>query len=642
MKSMRLPILLLALTAASAQTPEAAYNALQSKQYDEAIVLFLKAVQAAPEVTSLRKDLAYTYLKTGERELARDQFAEIVRSDPGDEQGALEYAFLCFETRKEAEARRIFDRLRQSSDAHTRATAEQAFRNIDQPLARGIERWTEAVRRGDSSFSTHYELARLAEQRDNLALAAEHYEKAWRIAPEHKSVLIDLGRVWKAIGRYDDATAALLAAWWGAETRAAESARELLPEHYPYVYEFENALRLDPGNTRLRREFAYLLLRMSREKEAEEQFRMVTTAQPADLLAAAQLGFLLLARHETAAARPLLDRVLEGGDEELANRVRAVLRMPQVEAAGSPSALQMAERSIKAGYLKDARKYLEQAHDADPLDFSVISRLGWINNLLRDDVQAAAWFELARKSPDPEIAAEAERSWHNLRPETRGLRITGWAMPNYSSRWRDTFSYGQLKAEWNLHAPVRPYLSARVIADTRSQAAPMNPLYYSETAVIAAAGVATRPWRGALLWAEAGSAVGYLSHHVTPDYRGGISFTRSYGKRWVLDTATDALFISRFQNDGLVYVQNRFGRTQHTGGWDVQLHWNVNATADAKRQAWANFVETGPGIRLRSKRPELPVISFGWFRGVYTINKNNPLRPNFYDLRVGLWYALSH
>ena len=47
---MRLPILLLTLTAASAQTPEAAYNALQSKQYDEAIVLFLKAVQAAKTV----------------------------------------------------------------------------------------------------------------------------------------------------------------------------------------------------------------------------------------------------------------------------------------------------------------------------------------------------------------------------------------------------------------------------------------------------------------------------------------------------------------------------------------------------------------------------------------------------------------
>jgi hypothetical protein len=35
-------------------------------------------------------------------------------------------------------------------------------------------------------------------------------------------------------------------------------------------------------------------------------------------------------------------------------------------------------------------------------------------------------------------------------------------------------------------------------------------------------------------------------------------------------------------------------------------------------------------------------MSIGFLRGAYTINENNPRRPNFYDLRIGLWYAFSH
>ena len=80
---------------------------------------------------------------------------------------------------------------------------------------------------------------------------------------------------------------------------------------------------------------------------------------------------------------------------------------------------------------------------------------------------------------------------------------------------------------------------------------------------------------------------------------------------------------------------------RRAGAWSFQFYWSGNVTVDARRQYWANFVETGPGIRIRSALPELPVISVGFVRGAYTINENNPRRPNFYDLRIGLWYALS-
>ena len=115
---------------------------------------------------------------------------------------ALEYAFLSYETKAQAEARRIFDRDPRKSG---NPVAEQAFHNIDDPLAAGIDRWKQAIALGGSSFSAHFELASLAEQRDKLDLAAKHFKSAWRLLPDRRTVLVDLGRVWKALGRSDDA-----------------------------------------------------------------------------------------------------------------------------------------------------------------------------------------------------------------------------------------------------------------------------------------------------------------------------------------------------------------------------------------------------------------------------------------------------
>src|SRR5438034_360615 len=85
------------------------------------------------------------------------------------------------------------------------------------PPPAATDRWQKAIALGADNSSAHFELATLAEQRDLLDFAAAHYEKAWRLLPDRRSVLVDLGRVWKALGRTDDAVAALLAASRGGE-----------------------------------------------------------------------------------------------------------------------------------------------------------------------------------------------------------------------------------------------------------------------------------------------------------------------------------------------------------------------------------------------------------------------------------------
>ena len=675
MKTLLLSLLLACLLSAQDAGPDnqaahqvldQAYAALRAQDYEAAVEAFQQAIRLAPDRPGVRKDLAYALLKIGENEAARDQFAGAMKLDPADFHVALEYAFLCHETGQQTIARRVFDRVRREGDDASRQTAEQAFRNIDRPLAEGIARWRDVVAAAPENFSAHHELARLADARDERELAARHFHAAWRLRPDQRSLLLDLGRLWKELGREEEARAALLAASRGAEPRAAESAMALLPDRYPYVNEFRQALELDPANTRLRRELAYLLLEMGRREEAEAEFEVIVEAAPEDHLSAAQLGFLRLNRRDYDGAMPLLERVLESGDAELQDRVRAALSLPQQLARGPETpraevaveAKEFATKSLEKGYLKDAMKYLAIAHDTDPADFAVMLSLGKTHNIMKQDEAAVRWFDLARRSPDPAVAAEAEQAYRNLKPSFARFRTTFWIMPFYSKRWSDVFAYSQWRTEVRLrNLPVRPYVSLRFSGDARQTAGSVTPQYLSESSFVAGVGLRTETWQGATLWVEAGSDLSYLNRQdrpgrMAPDYRGGVAFFRGFGNMLggeapglFAQTSDDGVFLSRFDNTFLGQSQNRFGYTlpewEQAGGLQAQLCWNGNLTLDTKRQAWANFVETGPGIRFRWKGlPKSVVFTVDFMKGAYLLD--NPARgTDFTDVRAGVWYAIS-
>ena len=638
--------------AIAAEGLDEAYQALRARDYGRAISLFGRAVEASPQRTPLRKDLAYTLLKTGETVAARDQFFEVMRLDPADTEAALEFAFLAFETRQEREARLVFERLGKAGNA----TAQQAFQNVDRPLAEGIHRWQQALQLTPENFSAHQELAKLAEQRDDLVLALENYHAAWRLKPTMRSLLLDLGRVNRLLGREPEAIAVLLAASRGAEPRVAEQAREQLPERYPYLYEFHAALAADAENYALRRELAFLLLKMEQPGEAEREFAWLVEHSPADLLSTTQLGFLKLERGDEAAAMTLLEKVLASGDKELAGRINKSLRPEQrlklraeaMNGLNAAEAKSLALRSLQRNYLKDARKYLQIAHEGDPLDYEVILKLGWTYNLLHDDLQALRWFDLARQSPDAAIAAEARRAYNNLRPAFARFRTSGWLFPFFSTRWHDVFTYGQVKTEMRIAAlPLRPYISVRFIGDSRGQTSGVLPQSLSESSVILAAGVATPygtgAFKGLMGWFEGGEALSYRSRGVNrKDFRGGLAYARMWKRRSLFaETNADGIYVSRFSNDMLIYSQTRTGITLPLlEASPVQLFWNHNATVDLHGQYWANYVETGPGIRFRL--PHAVQFSVNLLRGANLINEGNPRRPNYFDLRAGFSYAIVH
>jgi len=380
----------------------------------------------------------------------------------------------------------------------------------------------------------------------------------------------------------------------------------------------------------------------------------VVAAAPGDYLAVAQLGLLYLADHREELAMPLLQDVLKHGDAATANRVRIALKMPTVlENRGQGgSALDpriLGERSYDAGFLKDALRYFTQAHEANPIDAQVVLKLGWTNNLLHNDAVAVRWFDQARRSADPVVASEAARAWKSLHPSVQRVRTTVWMYPLISSRWGDAFGYGQVKTEIRLgKLPVTPYVSMRFVGDVRRRSGGVIHQSLSENAVIPAVGVSTQ-FRGATAWFETGGAISYLNGSRWRDHRGGVSWARNLGTTLgsvesgrFFETTADSVFVSRFNNDLINYSQNKAGYTTSIRGLKTQLFWAANLTFDVKRQYWANFTETGAGMRFHP--PGLPpsvTVTVSALRGIYTINDGNPRRPNFNDVRAGVWYAFT-
>jgi thioredoxin-like negative regulator of GroEL len=658
-----------------------AYDALKTRDYDLAIELFHKGIALQPANPGLHKDLAYTLLKTGDNAAARDEFAAAQKLNPLDETAALEFAFLAFETKQPIQARRMFDKLRQTGSPATRQTAEQAFQNIDKPLATSIARWQQAIAQSPkpndlTMFSAHWELAQTAELRDELPLAAKEYEICRQLKPQMAELLLHLARVYAQINRGEEAQAALLAASRSSESRTAEQALEIYGTRYPYPYEFLNALKLDPHNAALRRELVYLYLAMNEKPKAIEQLEAILSANPKDFAAREQLdalrGFKTRPQYIPHDAAP---------------------------SASATSAKAMGLKSLALGYNNDAIKYLLQALEEDPKDSAAMLKLGWAYNAAKRDAEAKIWFDRARhagaqragscretesgiraastgpscaSSPeDRQIAAEANKAFHTLNGDVTP-QTTIWALPMYSSRWNDIFTYGQIKRSipipglGHFNKLVSFYVSTRFTGDAKTGFTTQNVAYpenLSQSSFIFGIGASSKTWRHLTGWVEAGESVKYLNLKnvgaAVPDYRGGLNFAKGFGSLlasnkagFYYETTGDAIYVSSFGKDWLFYSQNRAGRTIPIGeGNKLQLLLNGNLVQDEQRQPWANIFEYGPGLRFHPHFfPANVYFSTDFLLGIRLLEQWDPLKngaknpyyPAYYnDIRIGFWYALT-
>lgn len=616
---------------AAREALDAAYTQQRALRLADARQFFERALNLDAENAAARLDYAYLLLRMGETERGRDQLQFVLGKQPGNEGLALEYAYLCYETGRRAAAYEIFLRLKLAKNEKVREQATETWERLEAELKTSIARWAEAALKSPASYSVHEELAHLLEDRNDWVAAAAEYRLAFGWKPDKRRFLLDIARVETEALRMDYANAALLAASRNDPPMVAEEARELLPTRYPFVYEFRMGIEMDPLNVALRRELGFLLLKMKREQEAVEVFEALLKIAPEDALSVAQLAFLRMSK------------------------------APAASETGLTAVRDLADRSIEKGYLKDALKYLQQWQESNPDDYPTMLRLGWAHNMLKQDREALHWFELARKGSDAKVAAEAEQAYRNLRPSLAAVRTTAWVLPFYSSRWNETFVYGQAKVEFRLpFTSLRPYLSGRLIGDLGQSKATrlgptgiVTPQGLSERAVVGAVGLATQRKYGWMAWGEAGGSWQYFAQDpvgptIRADYRAGLNYARGMGAAnlgseggWFAMSTLDAVFLSRFGNDTLFYSQNRVGF--HLQDKPVQVYWNLHLTGDLRRTDWANYFEMGPGIRWRP--PGLPKSLYLFADAVYgrhLLAGDGTRARQYYDVRAGVWYAFTY
>jgi hypothetical protein len=351
----------------------------------------------------------------------------------------------------------------------------------------------------------------------------------------------------------------------------------------------------------------------------------------------------------------LLEQAQESRDPDVAEPAR--IQLERLREERSAPLREMGEKSLQKSYLLDAQRQFAEAYSANPADYAAALKLGVVYNLMQQDREAIEWFRIATASDDPRISEQASRSYANLATQYRFARTTVWMYPFYSRRFSTVFGYAQVKTEFRIgRSPVKPYVSLRLAGDVRRRAGGTSPSLLSESALIAAVGANARLDHGLTLWGEAGESFSYVDApregvpRAAPDYRGGANWFRARGAALgddepgtFYEANVDVVYVSRFNDDVLTYTQFRPGyRLPNRGLLRSQIYWNWNLTADTSREYWGNYVETGPGFKLRVPAVAPPMnLSVDFVRGVHLSNRGNERGPNYFDLRIGVWYSFT-
>ena len=476
-------------------------------------------------------------------------------------------------------------------------TAARTYDRINQEWSREITCWETVIEQDPLNRSAQLELAERYVNHGQSERAVERYLAAWLVPSDQPRdpILPKLAGAREAAGDTEGANGAWLLDLRSAETRIAEEAKDHLPERYPYAREFRRALELYPRDTDLRRDLAYLWLEVGNSEEARTEFEILLDQDANDLLAAAQLAFLYPERNNEAATVELLQRARNSPDDDVARRAREKLR--EINEARARPHRELSEKSLRASFLKDARRELLQAYELNPDDDSTALKLGIVHNLLRQDGEALRWFQRASTSGDAVIAGQARQSYDNLAGQYRRVSTTAWMFPFFSSRFKDVFQYAQIKTEFRIgELPVRPYVSLRFVGDARQQSSGRQsggaPQFLSESSVIAGVGLRTPTYQGVTLWGEAGGAFNYLSRRppdvprAGPDYRGGVNWFRNWGPSLgsprhgtFFESTFDGVYLSRFDDNVIGYLQMKPGcRLRKRGDLNAQVFWNLNLT----------------------------------------------------------------
>lgn len=321
---------------------------------------------------------------------------------------------------------------------------------------------------------------------------------------------------------------------------------------------------------------------------------------------------------------------------------------------------------LEEGNLREATASFEAARALAPRDYYLALQLGYLYQRQGDGAKAEKAFRAAEASPDEKIRSDAGNALHNSLSDRRTWYFDLYGSPMYTSRFENGIAIFQSRLGWKPSAemPISFYLGGQVTRDTLSKGGTL-PIIFSDNVGLVGLGIQLQPRRSHFsLRAEENLAVplingGTYNYDARGDFRvigsyynlfpgklrgpmGLITFDRLKGERLFSDIDGSAGYYSRYDHNGILYLQNREGlRLWSMGPSQVSGYLKYFVVKDTHRDFYNNLGEGGGGVEFRPNKRANVGFRAEFLRGAYfgIARQPNPYRPNYNDVRVMLIFG---
>lgn len=342
----------------------------------------------------------------------------------------------------------------------------------------------------------------------------------------------------------------------------------------------------------------YYQARVKQPVQAERILTSLVDQAPDNLVAQKELGYLLIAKKEPAAALP----------------------------------------------------HFLAAQKLDPTDYTLAAQIGYIYDGLGEHKKAYKEFVIAAQSSDSKLQENSQQAMINLAGlKTQYLPSPYFAdvyfAPYYYQRFNDTIFPLQVRfgMTYGSQQQGELYIKSSTSVDNHSVGG-MSPVIYSDNATVLAVGANYRPvasWP-VYVYMELGKAYNFIKQDGVTwqnDLRGGINAYDKWGSGAVPNYAAtlrsplkywgevyfDGSYYSRFQHDwiGQLRVRNGLNLMQYHNS-SIDGYVGAQVLQDSQRLFYNNLFEYGPGLAFTPDNHYNLTLRTEYIRGMYLINTDNP------------------
>lgn len=349
--------------------------------------------------------------------------------------------------------------------------------------------------------------------------------------------------------------------------------------------------------------------------------------------------------------RKLAFEQMAGGEAEHA---RALFRCAITKNKEDRIALsQLVYLDLQAGEKDRAIQDIEQLKALHSMTKDLEMQLGYLYEEKKQLSLSRRAFQRAIEYNDPETTKKARKALDVIVSEWPQYGASVSLNSVYLSRFDDGIFdlEGQTYYRLGWSSPVSFYAHTRLMRDTASHLGQL-PQIYSDNAVLLGGGLHFQPYKAHyFVTAEANEAYlfpenGSGKSAWVPDYRVVAGYFRNWpekGKPLVLEANGSVGFYSRYQNNGIAYLQPReILNMGHIAGAAISGYLQQNIALDTNQEFYNNTAELASGIELRTKWKSAASLRAEYVRGYYLdipARTANPYGSQYNDFRLRLLFG---